>query len=88
MKTLEVASHRRRKSLGSYLFASLLTSFLFAKRLLSVVFFSRVKFLTEDGLFDMIRKSKPKESATPSQPPPPTVPVKGLYFSKPKVVLL
>lgn len=41
----------------------------------------RVKFITEDGLFEMIRKTKPKAAATSSQAPRPSEPAqpqKGL----------
>lgn len=88
---LGVASHRRLKRLGSfsviYYFLSVLMSLcsifllhLVLESLLSfdICLLHRVKFLTEDGLFDMIRKTKPKQSAASSQSPVATEPVKGL----------
>ncbi len=40
----------------------------------------RVKFLTEDGLFDMIRKSKKSSSSASKAPPPPQkAPAEGSY---------
>jgi hypothetical protein len=41
----------------------------------------RVKFLTEDGLFNMIRKSKKSSSSASKAPPPPAqkAPAEGSY---------